>query len=506
MSTKLKIGWSCKDISTLEPTSIHGQFYLRVSEGILDPITVTALIIDNGKEQIAMLSCDVTSLGCEIVKKIRAKVCALAPEVDAAKLILNATHTHCTGDVNGAGMAHPGRDYPLDPSIKIMPSEDYQELLSDACAAAVAEAWAGRKPGGIAWGYGYAVVSHSRKTWYLDDLSQRPGHGTTSGMAVNGHACMYGNTNDDQFSHYEAGADHFVNLLFTFDEKNTLTGAIINVPCPSQNSETMTKLTADYWHDVRVMLKKQYGDINILPQCAPAGDLSPRILHYKEAQARRYRLKYGQRPEAFREEYSRKDIAERICTAFTEVLSWAQNDIRNSAKIKNSCEQIDLSLRPISEAEFENEQVLYQEMQAQPFATEGTPRERLRADSVLAARRNRSLGFMKRYERYKRGERFHTELHVLAIDDIAFVTSPFELYMDFMHRIQARSPFTQTFNIQLTGNEYEPRSGYLATERGQQGGGYSSSRYCNVVSPQGGQELVEATLTRLKALFEALNP
>jgi len=113
---------------------------------------------------------------------------------------------------------------------------------------------------------------------------------------------------------------------------------------------------------------------------------------------------------------------------------------------------------------------------------------------------------MKRYESYKRGDRFHTELHVLAIDDIAFVTSPFELYMDFMHRIQARSPFTQTFNIQLTGNEYESRSGYLATERGIQGGGYSSSRYCNVVSPQGGQELVEATLTRLQALFDTPNP
>jgi len=27
---------------------------------------------------------------------------------------------------------------------------------------------------------------------------------------------MYGNTNDEQFSHYEAGADPFINLLYTF--------------------------------------------------------------------------------------------------------------------------------------------------------------------------------------------------------------------------------------------------------------------------------------------------
>ena len=87
-----------------------------------------------------------------------------------------------------------------------------------------------------------------------------------------------------------------------------------------------------------------------------------------------------------------------------------------------------------------------------------------------------------------------------GIDDIAFVTSPFELYMDFMHRIQARSPFMQTFNVQLADNDWEPDCGYLATQRGVDGGGYSSSRYCNAVSPDGGQQLVEATLATLRKL------
>ena len=43
MSGKLKIGWSCKDFSTTEPTCIHGQFHIRLSKGITDPVTVTAL-------------------------------------------------------------------------------------------------------------------------------------------------------------------------------------------------------------------------------------------------------------------------------------------------------------------------------------------------------------------------------------------------------------------------------------------------------------------------------
>lgn len=72
--------------------------------------------------------------------------------------------------------------------------------------------------------------------------------------------------------------------------------------------------------------------------------------------------------------------------------------------------------------------------------------------------------------------------------------------MDYMHRIQARSPFSQTFVVQLAGTPTDC-SGYVATERGAWGKGYSASLYCNQVSPQGGQELVEATVATLKAIY-----
>jgi hypothetical protein len=91
-------------------------------------------------------------------------------------------------------------------------------------------------------------------------------------------------------------------------------------------------------------------------------------------------------------------------------------------------------------------------------------------------------------------------MHVLRLGEVAFASNRFELYMDYMHRIQARSPFTQTFIIQLAGTTSGEGGSYLATERGVWGRGYSASIYCNVVSPQGGQELVEATLAQLNRL------
>jgi len=90
-------------------------------------------------------------------------------------------------------------------------------------------------------------------------------------------------------------------------------------------------------------------------------------------------------------------------------------------------------------------------------------------------------------------------LYVTQIGPVAFAFNPFELYMDFMHRIQARSPFVQTFVCQLAGGG---GSSYLPTRRGIENKGYSASIYCNQIGPEGGQELVEFTLEKLNEMKE----
>ena len=116
---------------------------------------------------------------------------------------------------------------------------------------------------------------------------------------------------------------------------------------------------------------------------------------------------------------------------------------------------------------------------------------------------NRSKGIIKRYEEQKTVPTHLMELHTDRIGDIAFATNPFELFIDYQHRIQARSPFTQTFIIQLCAiPDGNYRAGYLATERGIANKGYSAAIFDNQVAPSGGQQLVEATLAQLKAIAE----
>ena len=48
---ELKIGWAMRDVTTSEPVNIPGQFHMRISQGVIDPVTVCALVVDNGEDR-----------------------------------------------------------------------------------------------------------------------------------------------------------------------------------------------------------------------------------------------------------------------------------------------------------------------------------------------------------------------------------------------------------------------------------------------------------------------
>ena len=505
---QMKIGWAKRNVSTDKPVNIPGQFHMRISTGVLDPLFATALVVENGGDLVCFVSIDVVVIRSFLLDNIRDKVAKLLPGFPVEKIIVNATHTHTAPSHyhdNGWPKSTtlptgPAPDDQMPVEMDIASGDEYRDFLSTQAAEAVAEAYNNRKEGGVAWGYGYAVVAHSRRVTYADDLSMRPGAIKNSTHGVNGHSAMYGNTNDPMFLGYQAGADHFINLMYTSDADSNLTGAIVNVPCPSQNSEGMYQLSASFWNEVRVQMKNRPGDIFVLPQAAAAGDLSPRILHYKAAQERRFKLKYG-RERAFAEEFERLDIAERIADAFDEVLAWAKKDIRTDLPVAHSVETVQLSRRKLSEEDVKEDREMLKVYENTPFKTDGTPVENLTFNSRLIASRNRCRGIIKKFEDYQKCPTIPMELHTVSFgDEFAFATNRFELYMDYMHRIQARSPFPQTFIIQLTGVPGAEGGSYLATERGVWGRGYSASKYCNVCSPKGGQELVENTLRMLNEL------
>jgi hypothetical protein len=490
----LKIGWGRREISLEGPVTLFGQMYMRISTGVLDPCYATALCVQGapGQDTVIFCSLDVEGMRCGFIDRTKAEVLAICPEVPVDSIVLNVTHTHTGGNMADTPDVSPD-------GVPIIPGAEYRAFAARRAAEAICEAWTNRQEGGMAFGYGYAVVAHSRRTIFTEDKSL-----ISNDVAPNGNGVMYGNTDDPTFSHYEAGADHFMNLMFTFDRHRKLTGIVINVPCPSQLSEHMTMMSADYWHNVRELAAKEYGpDVFILPQCAPAGDLSPRVLHYKEAQARRMALKYNMhydpaQTHVFNKFMSeRMDIAQRIMDSIREVYEWAGKDIRMDAEVYHVSRRLELSRRRITDQE--KQWCAWNLERVRDPRESGGMRQVREEVSMYESVRDRNLLALERYEEQKTVPTVSTVVHGVRIGDIAFATNRFELFMDYMHRIQARSPFVQTFMMQLAGDE---GANYLTTSRGEENRGYSASLFDNPVSPEGGQQLVEGILDMLQELKE----
>jgi len=501
----LKIGWAKRDVSSTEPLMIKGQYYVRISRGILEPLYVTALTMENNGDYVIFLQTDFTGTPDGILKAVLEGVKVKNPAINTDKIVMYATHVHTAPVLTLDGKCDwckENLDFPHE-GIEIADPVKYTLFFVNMCVEAICESYETRKEGSMSYGYGYACVANHRRVIYDKDLTKDQER--KSELDRIGTAKMYGNTNCPEFSGFESGADHFANFMFTFDENEKPTGVIINIPCPAQCLEIEWYLSADYWGEVRKELQKEFGeDFFVLPQCGAAGDQSPRILYYHKAQDRRYRLKFSDIPvdnrlENFYEIYNILDITQKIKRSCLEVYSWAQKEKFNNAPIKHSTKWVYLDRFYVSEEYYNQCKEKFEDKENRLATVKSDDKNLdLKTNSGrLGVKRDMEM-IMDRYEEQKQSEKFKTQIHVLSVGDVAFSTCQFELYMDYQHRIQARSPFKQTFFIELTAQPHRNSASYLATKRAVLSKGYSAVMTSCRVSPKGGSELCEEILTELE--------
>lgn len=476
---KIYIGWASRDVTPQRPVNLMGQFHPRIATTARDPVTVTALALAAGKaaaDYAIFVSADTAIINQGIREQCQRAVKARLPKLDISKIVLNATHTHT------APQLFEGWYPPQGPEV--MTPAAYGDFFVERVADAVAEAWQTKKPGGASWGFGYAVAGHSRRVVYFDDLSKRPDAKPFPGGYTNGTAAMYGKTADAQFSHMEGYVDHSLDLLFMWDRKKQLTGLLINLPCPSQETEGESKISADFWHDIRLEIRRRHGkDMFILPQCSAAGDLSPHPLLHRVAEERMLKLKGLSR---------REEIARRVAQAVDEVLPCAAKEIATSLPFRHIVKTILLPRRMVTPAEYEAVKANYDRLEKEYAAKPDAP--------VRVSTTTRCREILERYREQKHAPNLPEELHVIRLGDIAFATNRFELFLDYGLRIKARSKALQTFVVQLAAGF--TRSSYLPTARAISGGGYSAGIFDNAIGAEGGQVLVEETVGTIASLWE----
>ena len=475
----LSIGWATRDATPDRPAVLGAQFHMRVSEGVDGPVTVTAMALSTeGPDAAAavFVSCDTGGFRHrwydenDFLRLCREAISEKAPDVDLSTVILNATHTHTAPNtlINRYGEA------PLPDGVAT--ADECMLLLRTGIAEAVAEAWASRTPGGVSYELGTAIVGHNRRATCFVEDSDRP-----AGAVVGGFTRMYGDTNDPAFSHIEGYEDHYVDLLYTWDGSDNLTGVVVNLACPSQETESAMYISADFWHEIRQELRRRHGShIQVLAQCSAAGDQSPHRLWYKAAEERML---------ALRGLTMREEIGRRVADAVDEVLPVAAKCIHRQLQFGHIVREIRLPRRMVSDEEAAAVHDDLDKLEAEARAGKNNYRVAQRARRVL-----------ERYEQQKQSPEIPMELHLIRLGDMAFATNRFELFLDYGIRIKARSPAVQTFLIQLTANDGWDGT-YLPSERAIANRGYGGGVYDNEVGPEGGRVIVEETLKGLLELW-----
>ncbi len=507
----LSIGWAQANITPDMHVMLAGQHHARISEGIKDPVTATALAIEaadasGAADAVVMVSCDLVTISDELRDAVRARVQSALADFDADKLFMGATHTHAAPDARLMTYGKAARSV-TDPDRvvdeeqaknlekigawlkigqEVMNPADYLDFAAGKIADAVCAAWAKREPSAIAYGMGQAVVGRNRRLHYQ-----------------NGASIMYGSPATADFSYVEGYEDHTVQAMMTYNRAGKLTGIVVNVPCPSQVTENIFQVSADYWHDTRVELRRRFGDdIFILPQCAPAGDQSPHVLIGRRAEERMWRLKGRENDQ----NAPRSEIAKRIADAISDMIPYVEKEKDASPTLSHTTCLLELPRRMISEKDVaaaleearphkETFTRLVHEIEQNP---EIRSKPRWYLDLTRAHRlMERGKNVQKRFALQQSSPNMPIEIHVIRLGEIAFATNPFELYLDYGIRIQELSRATQTFQIQKAGNS----GTYLPSQRSVASGGYGSVPASTDIGPEGGDILVQWTVDTINKKF-----
>jgi hypothetical protein len=276
------------------------------------------------------------------------------------------------------------------------------------------------------------------------------------------------------------------------DEDGGAATRCTNVACPAQVVEDMKVISADYWGKVRDWIHKELGeDFVLCGLLSAAGDQNPIDL------VRRYRMKNPdnrtyRRSDTFSLENTfagTYEIGKRLGREIVERLPEAVEVMKGEAVIKNQTLTVDFPLRRVSDEEYESN-LLKLRAKIDEFGTsEITPGQA--SDIYIYA------GAIKRYLMQDEAPTFAGKVHVARIDDIAFASNPFELFLDYGNRIRGRSPAAQTFLIQLCDGSF----GYLPTEKAERGSHYSAYVSSGWTGHEGGDLLVDKTLSMLNGIF-----
>ena len=325
LAAELLIGAATTSITPDQPVALAGQFNTRISKGVDNPVTATAVAIEVALGRSGGGSGDpgVPRFGHGLCRRSSSPAGAAGQE--AARLRRPQAGAHRDAHAHRAGhrmkllqASRNGRDDTA--AVRRLP----RGPAGGGRRQRVEAAQAGRRQPG-AWDMPSSATTAARST-----PTARP-RCTVRPIARTSAAWKRARTTAWRSS--SSG---------TRGSRSRWPWAI-NVACPSQEVEGLSTINADFWHDVRQQLQVgPWKDLLVLGWPGAAGDISPHRMYRKVAEERMVKL----RGLSYTQEIGRRIVGE-----VHDVGELVRGEVRTDVPFVHKVEELALPRRKVTEQE-----------------------------------------------------------------------------------------------------------------------------------------------------------
>jgi hypothetical protein len=453
------IGVAQRDITPPPGYRMAGYFYERRATGTHDPLFAKAIVfkqIDVARQarrgrsmpppyiRFAIVVCDLCHMSPAVVAQAR-EIAYRETKINPEHILIAATHTHTGPDYFGVLFEHL-RKLAMLANNGVDPTEpgDYRKDLAEKIAAAIIEANEKAEPAEIRVGQAMQENLAFNRRYVMKDgsVGWNPGKN---------------NPNIDK----PAGPiDPAINIMtFGGDEPR----AVLTNFALHADTVGGTEFSADFPYYLAELLRGVDGDklVSVFGN-GTCGDINHINVNSNQ-------------PQKGHAE------AERIGVALGKHVLDGMKNLRavESPRLAVRSERIDLPL--------------------QQFTPEEVAAARKQFDTIQERKLPFLVGvkatkIMKVYDQ-RLGQPVAAQVQVFRIsDDVAIVGLPSEIFVELGLSIKQRSPFRQTFIIELANDSF----GYVPTKRAFAEGNYEPTN--SLIAPGGGERLADKAVEMLSAV------
>ncbi|MBQ9805317.1 MAG: neutral/alkaline non-lysosomal ceramidase N-terminal domain-containing protein [Clostridia bacterium] len=416
---------------------IPGYFKIRIADAVKTDLKTHALVLDDGKTQLAIIHIDIIDFQASLAKRIRKRL-QEAIGIDPKNVMIAATHTHTGQPSNYSGLAGSRQD------------RESMSFLIDMTVEAVLEAYGKRVPVSTKCAFGKETNLSFNRNYHMTDGTIVTNPGKRRPFEVVGPI---------------SPIDHTVGVIRFDDANGTPVAQLVNFAC---HPDTVggTAYCADYPGELCRIQQERFGK-----------DFVTVYLNGASGNVNHINAEWFKQPNF--------------------ALDKAHHYIKMGETLSKKVFELHEHMEPMKEISLDTLSKTYRTERRQPTDADFEWSEKIlqSEDAVLEdqAYARELLALHKRPVRYA-----NVEIQAFRIGDCAIATLPCEAYADIALNIRKNAPFEKMMISSLTNGTVgyvvtEPAFSAGVYES-------RLSKYNSFLPPQAADEMANCALALLKKL------